>query len=419
MNRKARTIPIVSKPMIIIAVLIFTLATLLNSCTITPSTPQEVKTPADSPQPGETATPAPTPTATPTQTATPAPFYQVNEPGETFSPAQAAINKSQSAIDQKARIQRWLDYWIKFDNRPFAWESTQLHWKYIYDNNIEPSEVGVLLEAGGEYGGKLFTVPLGNGVLAEFPPEYDGGEIETGFGPLELTSGEEGLWLSVQDGIPVRRDAKGQIDEKLDMVKGVWVKVEKYPIDLEKLSTTPESYEYLLNHKDEFVKGPDPLEVGMEEFFKWYSEKLIPSLGDYKERDGNLCYDQLALGNERLVMSEYALDRSFKGQMEFWYFEHDGVVYPVLEIAGIKDGRIGYNIGVVLVEGFRPGPSVVIKGVKDGQKEFSGLGIFVVNNEMMPVSEDVHKILEQGFFYYNGYEHYFGIGTIGLWPIDY
>jgi len=347
----------------------------------------------------------------------PTPTYMVGVSGGEFTSTQDKLNQSEQAIVQQDRIQRWLDYWIKFDNRPFAEDSADIHWKYIYDNAKNPKEVWVLLEVGGEYNNKLFTVPMNENGFVDFPPTVVGSTIEAGLGPLEIDSNKDGTFLSVKDGVPVRINSEGKVVERL--IQAQWEAVEKYPIDLEKLSTTPESYEYLLDHKDEFVKGPDPLEVGMEEFFKWYSEKLIPSLGDYKERDGNVYYNQLASGKERLAMSEYALDRSFKGQMEFWYFEHGGVVYPVLEIAGIKDGRIGYNIGVVLVEGFRPGPSVVIKGIKDGQKEFSGLTIFVVDKELMPVSEDVHKILEQGFFYYNGREHYFGIGTIGLWPIDY
>ena len=189
---------------------------------------------------------------------------------------------------------------------------------------------------------------------------------------------------------------------------------EKYPIDLEKLSTTPESYEYLLNHKEEFVKGPDPLEVGMEEFFEWYSEKLIPSLGNYKERDGNLCYNQVAVGEELMSVTKCVSDRLVKGQMEFWFFEHGGVVYPVLEIAGIKDGRIGYNIGVVLVEGYGQQGLGAIKDVKDGQKKFSNIFIITKDNKAMPVSEDVHRMLEEDFFYYNGKEHYLGIGTINF-----
>jgi len=188
---------------------------------------------------------------------------------------------------------------------------------------------------------------------------------------------------------------------------------EKHPIDLGKLSTTPKSYQYLLDHKEEFVKGPDPLEEGMEEFFKWYLEKLIPSLGDYKERDGNIYYNQVSLGEERFFMTDYDLDRSFKGQMEFWYFEHGGVVFPVLEIAGIQnDGTSGYTVGVVLVETLGNEGLAALEVIKNKQREFSGVTLFVKDIEIMPVSEDVHKILEKGFFYYNGREHYFGLGAV-------
>lgn len=190
---------------------------------------------------------------------------------------------------------------------------------------------------------------------------------------------------------------------------------EKYPIDLEKLSTTPESYEYLLDHKNEFVKGPDPLEVGMEEFFKWYSEKLIPSLGDYKERDGNLCYNQIAVGEEMMAVTKCVSDRLFKGQLEFWYFEHGGVAYPVFEIAGIRvDGEIGYNLGMVLVEGVGSQGLGAIKYITDGNERYGGITIFIKNNEVLPFPEDVRTMLEQGFFYYNGREHYFGIGAINF-----
>ena len=192
--------------------------------------------------------------------------------------------------------------------------------------------------------------------------------------------------------------------------------VEKYPIDLEKLSTTPESYQYLLDHKEEFVKGPDPLEVGMEEFFKWYLEKLMPSLGDYKEREGNIYYNKLSLGEESFIMTKYDLDRSIKGQMEFWYFEHGGVVYPVLEIQGmLDDGSPLHSVGVVLVEQLGSQEMRVIKDIYDRQKKFTRLTIWTKDLKEMPVSEDVHRMLEEGIFYSDPEGRYFfGIGSIGF-----
>jgi hypothetical protein len=190
---------------------------------------------------------------------------------------------------------------------------------------------------------------------------------------------------------------------------------EKYPIDLEKLSTTPESYQYLLDHKEEFVKGPDPLEVGMEEFFKWYTEKLIPSLGDYKERDGNVCTDVAGGDGEFYYITPLSNVREqVKGQMEFWYFEHDGIVYPVLEVASITvDKTPFYSVGVVLVENFGSQKLGAIKDIKDGQKIFGGITLIVRDRKEVPVSVDVHKILERGFFFNNG-GHVFGIGAFNF-----
>jgi len=194
--------------------------------------------------------------------------------------------------------------------------------------------------------------------------------------------------------------------------------VEKYPIDLEKLSTTPESYQYLLDHKDEFVKGPDPLEVGMEEFFKWYTEKLMPSLGDYKEREGNIYYNQVSLGEEMFFMTEYDLNRSIMGQMEFWYFEHGGVVYPVVEVQGLRtsDGSPLHSVGVVLAENIEDNSWGTIKEIKDGQKKFTGLIIYTKDMIINPyLSASEHKMLKEGIFYSDlEGRHFFGIGAMGL-----
>ena len=100
------------------------------------------------------------PTATDTQiiptateiipTATEVPAYIVQDPTETFTTAQDKLNKSPEALSQQQRLQRWLDYWVKFDNRPFALDSADIHWKYIYDN---PKNRGFLNTA--EYCKKL------------------------------------------------------------------------------------------------------------------------------------------------------------------------------------------------------------------------------------------------------------------------
>lgn len=170
---------------------------------------------------GAISTEAPTqistilPTAKPTE-------YRVEAAGGAYSDAQIEINNSESAKDQESRIKRWLDYWINFDNRPFAPNTAEISWKYIYDNPESPKETMVMIEAGGEYQGKTFTVPIFNSFFAEYPPQVKGNNIAVNYGPLELTGGGVGQWLSVEQGIPVRKDTNSNIVEKLNMATGKW-----------------------------------------------------------------------------------------------------------------------------------------------------------------------------------------------------
>ena len=151
--------------------------------------------------------------------------YQVQESGDSYTADQETLNNSESALFQKAVIERWLKYWVYFENRPFDLQTIQLTWKYIYDDPEAPTRVLVVIEANGDGGSRLISVPIGtDGTFAEFPPEVSGTDIQEGFEPLELTGWAEGQWLSVdQDGIPVIYDGSGMIVKKLDMDAGQWV----------------------------------------------------------------------------------------------------------------------------------------------------------------------------------------------------
>jgi hypothetical protein len=408
MNRKTRVIPIFSKPSIISTVLIFTFATLLTACTLTPPSQQEIREAEFIPQPSETSTPAPTSTATPTQTATSAPFYQVNEPDGPFSPQQEALINSPSAIKQIARIKRWLDYWIKFDNRPFAQDSIELNLLPTFDNVLEPTEVAMFLYAGGEgYGGKIFTSPLGDGVFAEFPPEYDGGEIETGFGPLELSAGAEGQVLSVQDGIPVRRDAKGQIVEKLDMVKGLWIKVEKYSIDLEKLHTMPSSYEDVVANPEKYQQSPDFF-GDTKKAMEWWNNVLIPAMGDPRELEPNILGVAFMNRENRFDINSMGYEKALLSDYPSFYFFHGNELFLV-PILALKDGNgitssafavilYASNDGYIGNEGL-----AAVKNMAEGKKILNVVGI--KNPGPFNLPDSVKSFIE-GDYNWNGLEEY-------------
>jgi len=152
------------------------------------------------------------------------PTYVVEAAGGSYTEAQLALNNSESAIKQIEAQDRYLEYWAKFENRPFDPDTVELKRKFVYDDPNNPTEVLVLLEALGEYNGRTFTVRIeANGQFAEFPPEVSGDYIELGLGPLELSAGADGQSLSVENGIPVRRNSAGEIVERLNMETKQWV----------------------------------------------------------------------------------------------------------------------------------------------------------------------------------------------------
>ncbi len=211
-----------------------------------------------------------------TLTPEPTPVYEVQASGGEYNPSQETINESESAMAQKDRIQGWLDYWINFENRPFAWESTELHWKYIYDNPDEPKEVMVVLEALGEYEGRMFTSPLGEDGFALYPPEITAETdnfIQPGYGPLELSSGSEDLWLSIKAGVPLRKNVDGEVVGRLDMKTGQWE--ENKPLSQEFLALIPADKQYKIISGQVLIDGQIWFEINNDGEWQKTDWKLI------------------------------------------------------------------------------------------------------------------------------------------------
>jgi len=175
--------------------------------------------PQKSPESAAPTVPQPSPTAT-KEASAPTPTYTVEASGGTYTTAQDKLNKSPEALSQQQRLQRWLDYWVKFDNRPFALNSTDIHWKYIYDNAKNPTEVMTLLEVSGpDYQNKLFTVPMNEEGFVDYPPTVTGKYIQPGLGPLEINPHKDNTILSVDQGTLVRLDSQGKIVERLSQAR--------------------------------------------------------------------------------------------------------------------------------------------------------------------------------------------------------
>ena len=281
------------------------------------------------------------PTATDTQiiptateiipTATEVPAYIVQDPTETFTTAQDKLNKSPEALSQQQRLQRWLDYWVKFDNRPFALDSADIHWKYIYDNAKNPTEVMTLLEVSGpDYQNKLFTVPMNEEGFVDYPPTVTGKYIQPGLGPLEINPHKDNTILSVDQGTLVRLDSQGKIVERLSQAH--WEAVERYPIDMEKLSHPPQSYEDFVNNLDKFVQAPSPdgSDANFQEFVTWYNETLFQKTlgGDLEALPVNYEAKGIDIGTDMIIAYNTVPVERHSLPYFFYFKDRKGVPYP-------------------------------------------------------------------------------------------
>lgn len=326
---------------------------LVNGCAI--ETENQLQISTDEPEATETLI-IPTETEIPT--------YEVQDSTEVFTPAQEALNQSPEALAQQERFQRWLDYWVQFDNRPFAPGSVDIHKKYVYNDPQNPTEVIMLLEVGGpDYKNATFLPPHNADGPIDYPPEVSGSEIAPGLGPMEIDLNKDGTVTRAYQGTLARFDSQGNLVETL--VGNHWEAVEQYPIDIEKLHNFPESYEYMVANLDEFVEFPDPFVD--PDGFNASVEKLKTIIGDHTQREKNYT---AASGDQPdfYVANAWNSPNSLEGQPEIAYFQHQGVVYPMinLNVYGSMGGFVR-TIMVILYDGFgAPEGTGVIKTLADG-----------------------------------------------------
>ncbi len=332
-------------------------------------------------------------------TATEVPTYIVQDSTEAYTTAQDKLNKSPEALSQQQRLQRWLDYWVKFDNRPFALNSTDIHWKYIYDNAKNPKEVMTLLEVSGpDYQNKLFTVPMNEEGFVDYPPTVTGKYIQPGLGPLEINPHKDNTILSVDQGTLVRLDSQGKIVERLSQAH--WEAVERYPIDMEKLSHPPQSYEDFVNNLDKFVQAPSPdgSDENFQEFVTWYNETLFQKTlgGDLEALPVNYDIEMISIGATGL--SAYNDNPQERHSLPYFFYFKDrkGVPYPCY-IVTLATPEYQQTFTVVGLESFRewPGFSDMITDVYQGINNFSDVQMgFVQSNNY---SNTENNLIDKGF----------------------
>ena len=170
---------------------------------------------------------------------------------------------------------------------------------------------------------------------------------------------------------------------------------EKYPIDLEKLVTPPESFEELKQYPEKFVQAPNPME-NFEEFIKWYNETLFEKAlgGDLDKLPVNYHVGMIDLGDR--IMAFNQTEGEVLSVPKFFYFKDQNQLYPSYVVTLEYNGYI-QSYTVVMRESLfeTMGGAGNIVDIFKGEKDLKVLQLFLLTNESF--SEGQKKLYEQGF----------------------
>lgn len=107
---------------------------------------------------------------------------------------------------------------------------------------------------------------------------------------------------------------------------------EKYPIDMEKLSNPPQSYEDFVNNLDKFVQAPSPdgSDENFQEFVTWYNETLFQKTlgGDLEKLPVNYDIEMTTIGSDGLIAYNRNPQERHSLPYFFYFKDRHGVPYP-------------------------------------------------------------------------------------------
>lgn len=178
---------------------------------------------------------------------------------------------------------------------------------------------------------------------------------------------------------------------------------EKYPIDMEKLSNPPQSYEDFVNNLDKFVQAPSPdgSDENFQEFVTSYNETLFQKTlgGDLEKLPVNYDIEMTTIGSDGLIAYNRNPQEHHSLPYFFYFKDRNGVPYPcyVVTLATPEYQQTFTVIGRESSRQLAPllGSPEMVTEIYQGVNSFSTLAL--IFNKTTTNSDTENSLVEKGF----------------------
>lgn len=127
--------------------------------------------------------------------------------------------------------------------------------------------------------------------------------------------------------------------------------LDPYALDIDKYYNLPISYDYLLEHPEEFVWAPDPTN-DPDIFNKWFTEQLMEVIGPRANRQVNVNIGALGISSWG-VNAWPSNPVAVKGKLGFFAFFYRGVAVPVIvvNVSRFDPNKVDHTLCIGLFDG--------------------------------------------------------------------
>lgn len=172
-------------------------------------------------------------------------------------------------------------------------------------------------------------------------------------------------------------------------------KLADYPVDAEKLMQLPQNLKELEENRTAYQAAPDPLTTSVEFFEEWLEKQLIPAIPPLETAHIQAQY----LANNEAAVSLVANNhrrRPLQSSPLFFYFEHDGVLFPSFYFQADFDAVFKLDpLTVILFPANSEEAEETLKKLADPKLNFDFLSLAKIPDAAYP--QAVNQLIELGF----------------------